>query len=320
MTDSCALSSLAVAVLLIDAHVNACLAAKAAETTRTDKRQRVEVPPSSCLQEAPLQSNRVAREAAVAGGGGRQVSAVTAETAVKPMELRWRSDSALHPPRRFGQHTGRACLHAALPANVLRHPLLSGHVCVLDFMSEAQEVQLVAAVDAHELPWRESTYNGRHQGKKWGVVMNLAERTVTEARVPFPDWLNDVVLRIRQSIPFLVNFSPNEANAISYDRARGDFLRAHVDERHLSGDVIVNVSLLGACTMTYSPMQQSRTRSRATDVPAAQEGVIKVHLPRRCLQVQSGKARYDFSHGIANADLEEPRRVSITFRESKLTH
>ena len=309
------------AVLLIDAHVNTCLAADA---TRADKRQRVE-PPSSRQEEVPLSAevpSAVVASVGVAGGGVPHVSAQEG-AAMKPMVLRWRSDSALAPPRRFGQHTGRATadLYSALPANVLRHPLLSGHVCVLDFITEAQEEQIVAAVDAHEPAWTESTYNGRHGGKKWGVVMNLAERTVMEARVPFPAWLDGLVLRIRQCIPFLADFAPNEANAISYDRARGDFLRAHVDERHLSGDVIVNVSLLGACSMLYAPMEQSRTRSRAarSDAPA-QDGAIKVHLPRRCLQVQSGKARYEFSHAIRNEDLEEPRRVSITFRESKLTH
>ena len=42
----------------------------------------------------------------------------------------------------------------------------------------------------------------------------------------------------------------------------------------------------------------------------------KVHLPHRCLQVLTGKARYEFSHGIDNCDLLSDRRVSLTMRET----
>ena len=48
---------------------------------------------------------------------------------------------------------------------------------------------------------------------------------------------------------------------------------------------------------------------------------LAVHtLRRRCVkQVLTGKARYSFTHAIAKADLEEERRVSITFRQSPVT-
>jgi alkylated DNA repair dioxygenase AlkB len=45
----------------------------------------------------------------------------------------------------------------------------------------------------------------------------------------------------------------------------------------------------------------------------------RVLLRRRTLQVLTGKARYDYSHGICNEDLLSDRRVSITMRESPLT-
>ena len=45
----------------------------------------------------------------------------------------------------------------------------------------------------------------------------------------------------------------------------------------------------------------------------------KVLLKRRCLQVLTGKARYDFSHGIEKSDILSERRVSVTMRESPLT-
>lgn len=46
---------------------------------------------------------------------------------------------------------------------------------------------------------------------------------------------------------------------------------------------------------------------------------MDVFLPRRCLQVQSGRARYEFTHEIKNGNLLGERRVSVTFRESTLT-
>jgi len=36
-------------------------------------------------------------------------------------------------------------------------------------------------------------------------------------------------------------------------------------------------------------------------------------------QVVSGKARYEYTHAIANKDLLGPLRISITFRKAKLT-
>jgi len=47
--------------------------------------------------------------------------------------------------------------------------------------------------------------------------------------------------------------------------------------------------------------------------------VVKVLLKRRTLQILTGDARYNFSHGIKNEDLMSSSRISITMRESPLT-
>jgi hypothetical protein len=36
------------------------------------------------------------------------------------------------------------------------------------------------------------------------------------------------------------------------------------------------------------------------------------------MQVLTGDARYSYTHSIAAADILEPRRISITFRQSPL--
>lgn len=242
--------------------------------------------------------------------GEENAPTLAGEGSQKATALRWRTDL---PGRKYGQNTGKAAPNARLPllAHVLQLPELPGHALVLDLLTEAEEEALVAFIDGPQSPpWHESRHNGIHRGKYWGVVMNLAERTVHEPQVPFPQFLAIVVERIRAAIPYLADFNPNHVNAIWYDRGRGDWLKAHVDDRSLSGDCIVNVSLVGACTMTYAPIKGAKTAALAAEV--------KVRLPRRCLQVQSGDARYYWTHAIAREDLEEPRRVSLTFRENKL--
>ena len=150
-------------------------------------------------------------------------------------------------------------------------------------------------------------------------------REVYPPRVPFPAWLDAVVARLRTAHPLLRRFSPNHANAIEYVRSRGDFLVAHVDDRKLSGDVIVNLSLHGSCVMTYAPeapggAPRGKAARRAGDAPAPDApGVVRVALPRRAAQVQSGKSRFEFTHAIAGRDLIHEKRISITLRESPVT-
>ena len=68
--------------------------------------------------------------------------------------------------------------------------------------------------------------------------------------------------------------------------------------------------------LLYQDCQASAQLSyaRAHAVPA-QSPTIK----QSSVQVLTGKARYSFSHAIHLADLEDERRVSITFRQSPLT-
>ena len=58
-----------------------------------------------------------------------------------------------------------------------------------------------------------------------------------------------------------------------------------------------------------------------TNCTDASENVLKdiyrVFLPRRTLQILTGRARYHYRHGIHNADLSSERRISITLRESR---
>ena len=121
-----------------------------------------------------------------------------------------------------------------------------------------------------------------------------------------PHFFDSIVVEKLKRIGRMAGCVPNEANAIDYHRKQGHWLQNHVDDRQLSKEPIANLSVAGDCYMTF---RNERVRGESK----------RVLLPRRTLQVLTGKARYDYSHGICNKDLLSDRRVSITMRESPLT-
>ena len=183
---------------------------------------------------------------------------------------------------------------------------LPGHYILENFITEDEERRIVDWLDDDIAagPWRDSSFNGAHQGKKYGVEPNLLKRCVEPARVPMPKILRDVVVaKFAAAHETLKHFTPNECNAINYRKDLGSVLTPHCDDRQLSSDILVNLSLCSDCTMTYSHEKFASKR-------------VDVRLPRRSLQIQSGSTRYDYMHSIANENLHGNRRVSVTFRES----
>ena len=71
--------------------------------------------------------------------------------------------------------------------------------------------------------------------------------------------------------------------------------------------------------MTFRNEKKRGNTTTSGDASIALPQEKRVLLKRRCLQVLTGKARYDYSHGIRNVDLFSDRRVSLTMRESPLT-
>jgi hypothetical protein len=43
---------------------------------------------------------------------------------------------------------------------------------------------------------------------------------------------------------------------------------------------------------------------------------VQIDLPRRCLQLVTGKARYDYKHRINECDILDAKRISVTFRQA----
>eukprot|EP00850_Spirogloea_muscicola_P012801 SM000084S23137 [mRNA] locus=s84:339985:342250:- [translate_table: standard] len=221
------------------------------------------------------------------------------------------SQECLQPALEVDESSGRraagsadSCAPAS-PVFMSRSSNPKGLLIVEDFLSPQEEESLMHALDVESgNGWRPSTINGRHFGKQYGVMTSIRTRSVSKSKTPMPGFLNNLLQKMR-SIPQLDSFCPNGANAMDYRRQLGHSLQAHVDDRQLSGTLLVNLSLGGACYMTYARERGPKDH-------------FKVLLKPRSLQIVAGESRYNFTHAILNGDLLAERRVSLTFRESGL--
>jgi alkylated DNA repair dioxygenase AlkB len=223
--------------------------------------------------------------------------------------------TAATPPQALAKPTAR--LRHLLDLNPTSEPI-PGLFLYEDFITEDEEQNILSQLDGTTDPcyestqygWNPSTFNGRHRGQRWGVHCDLRSRAVGAAERPLPSFITQFLLPKLRHLHPMKGCVPNEANAIDYHRKHGDYLVAHVDDRQLSREPIANLSLAGDCYMTFTNVAPKRNTA-----------VVKqrVLLKRRCLQILTGLARYDFSHGIEHCDLLSERRVSLTMRESPLT-
>ena len=201
-----------------------------------------------------------------------------------------------------------------------REDLVPGLWLVYQLLSEAEEAQLIRDVDGDcRTPWRVSSFNGFTDTKVFGVRTQFGlpneERLVRKNDASrdehdIPAYMESLLRRLSalpQRFPelqdLLRSFRVNDCNVNSYERERGHFLTPHYDDRALSGPLLLNLSLGCDCLMTY-------TSERPDEPP------VRVHLPRRSLQIVSRDARYCFKHSIAKEDVLGDRRVSVTFRMS----
>jgi alkylated DNA repair dioxygenase AlkB len=194
-----------------------------------------------------------------------------------------------------------------------------------EFLTENEEAEILRQLDdtaGYGLSWKPATFNGRHLGQRWGVHCNLRSRQVLPAERPLPPFCTEIIVPKLAALSTqrrnLRGFVPNEMNAIDYRTAMGHSLSGHVDDRHLSKEVIVNLSLAGNCTMTFAPVPKPRASSSSGSTQNI-GAPVQVLLKRRCLQILSGPARYQYTHGISNEHLHDERRVSLTLRESPVT-
>lgn len=197
-----------------------------------------------------------------------------------------------------------------------------------DFLSEEEGEALASYLDHSPPAWRKeqfgvpTLYNVKH----FGVLGSLRPRMVRlpdpskgEVDLPEDGILGEVAARLgKKGKPWsscLKSFKPNEANVNDYRRSESSQLLMHWDDRGLYEEAVCSVSVLGECIMTFQPTGRSNFRSSEGDAEAEGGRAVRLVVPARSLLLLKGAARYEWQHGIPEADdLLTERRVAIIFR------
>ena len=233
--------------------------------------------------------------------------------------------------------SSHALLSGPLPSELLPsptpHPDLDGLYLFENFVSKEEEAALIEWVDhatwvpsssaatpqhMHQQRGERGTNEFQHsywnspgqgnEGKNWGLNARTHDGRLASAPrcEPLPAPIIAIAERMVSLAPDLLEggaWRPNQANAISYTKAKGHYLGGHCDDRQLSGLILCNLSLGCDAYMRY---KHDRKPS---------EQPHRVLLPKRSLQLQTGHVRFNYRHGISSEDLLGARRVSITLRK-----
>lgn len=206
-----------------------------------------------------------------------------------------------------------------------QHTDLPGLWLIHDFITEEEELSIISQLENDKTTWHLSTFNGHCLSKSFGMKTQFGPAHVEERIVrvnnvskgeqDVPEYLLPCVAKLTEFLrcssqtfkmpSVLKTFKPNECNANCYVKSENHSLTAHYDDRFLSGPILMNLSLQGRSIMTYSKGNSS-----------AVHNIVKVDLPRRCLQLVTGDARYKFMHRIDAADVLDERRMSVTWRQA----
>lgn len=166
------------------------------------------------------------------------------------------------------------------------------------FLSEAEEVALLQAVDA--APWlSELRRRVQHHGYRYAYKARRVDATMQLG--PLPEWTTPLTERLVRSVWFPC--APDQVIVNEYLPGQG--ISAHVDCVPCFGPVIASLTLGSGAVMVLT---EPATGARA-----------EVWLAPRSLLVLSGPARSSWRHAIP-ARRSDPgrgprgRQVSLTFR------
>ncbi|HZZ80803.1 MAG TPA: alpha-ketoglutarate-dependent dioxygenase AlkB [Gemmataceae bacterium] len=178
------------------------------------------------------------------------------------------------------------------------HPAISGLLQVENFITPAEEEELIARIDAAE--WLEELKRRvQHYGWRYDYK---ARRINTEMRLgPLPSWAAHLAERLTED--GLLPHVPDQVIVNEYKGKQG--ISKHIDCKPCFEDGIAMISLLESWEMNFSRDREKRQH---------------VLLPRRSVTILTGEARHEWAHEIPKRAIEpdglhRKRRVSITFRK-----
>ena len=151
------------------------------------------------------------------------------------------------------------------PTSTASQPV-PGLFIIPDFLTEDKEESLISSLLADDSPpFTFGSFNGPSLNKRWGVHCDLRSRRVGAPTHPLPPYLLLLMSKKldKLNVPILkrTNWTMNEANAISYTKGL-HHLDDHVDDRQLSREPIVNLSLCGDCHMTFIRVKAGKGLSK----------------------------------------------------------
>lgn len=187
--------------------------------------------------------------------------------------------------------------YAAQQIDLFAPPLIPGLRYESDFLSSAEEADLIARIDAAPLaPFRFQRWTGKRLTHSYGWSYDF-ERGNFDPADPLPDWL----LPVRDHAAHVTGLPPDalvQALLIRYDPGAG--IGWHKDRPVF--EHVVGISLGGLAPMRFRRRTASGFERRT------------VSLEPRSIYHLAGEARHGWEHSIAEQDVP---RWSITFRSLK---
>ncbi|XP_059160984.1 alpha-ketoglutarate-dependent dioxygenase alkB homolog 7, mitochondrial-like isoform X2 [Physella acuta] len=166
-----------------------------------------------------------------------------------------------------------------------------------DFLSEEEETSLLDEVER-------SLKRQRYLTDHWDDAIHGYRET---EKLTWSEKNTKIIERFRQQV-----FSKDDVplpHVHILDISKEGFIKPHVDAIRFCGDTIAGLCLLSSCVMRLALEKDS---SKYGDV----------YLPRRCLYVMRGRARYEFTHEVLKSEesvfkhqiVPRDRRISIICR------
>ncbi|KAM8991657.1 alpha-ketoglutarate-dependent dioxygenase alkB homolog 4 [Ara ararauna] len=219
-----------------------------------------------------------------------------------------------------------------------------GVLLMEEFISEGEESEIVELMDRDD--WKPSQSGRKKQD--YGPKVNFKkQRLKAGSFTGLPSFSKKIVAQM-EACSVLGGFLPVEQCNLDYMPERGSAIDPHFDDWWLWGERLVSLNLLSETVLSMScdsedSIQLFPTSSKEnrelnppgsfTQTPPCQnpgeegpngtlspqlvpswEVTVAVPLPRRCLVVLYGEARYRWKHAIHRRHIQR-RRICITFRE-----
>lgn len=173
----------------------------------------------------------------------------------------------------------------------------SGFTLKKDFLSTAEEMNLIRLVQQHNLkPFMFHGYQGKRKTRSFGYDYQFEQKKLSEG-APIPPEFNPLIEKAAEYADVL----PRDfCELLLTEYPIGSVINWHRDA--FAFGIIAGISLGADCIFRLRPHNKEK-RSRKT--------TISIELPRRSIYVITGEARLDWEH--ATAPVTEVR-YSVTLR------